>query len=101
MFDKDIRAFIATLPKPTDGEPQSLFGGKGFAIGKRKTGPKPCTAAIGVRGGKSRGVGSGSRLRLFECDCADHGLPVKKVRIARDEFNCTCNDCSSLFHRVV
>ena len=92
MFDKDIREFIASLPKPDDGEPSSLFGDD-FRIGKRKTGPKPCTAAIGVRGGTSRGAGSGSRLRLFECACA---TPIK-VRVARDEFDCTCNTCNTVF----
>lgn len=94
MFDKDIRAYIAGLPKPTDGEPQSLFGGD-FKIGLRKTAPKPCTAAIGTRGGTSRGAGSGSRLRLFECEC----VPPLKVRIARDAFDCTCNTCNTLFIR--
>lgn len=94
MFDKDIRAYIAGLPKPDDGEPQSLFGDV-FKIGLRKQAPKPCTAAIGVRGGTSRGAGSGSRLRLFECEC----VPAIKVRVARDVFNCTCNDCNSVFMR--
>lgn len=93
MFDKDIREFIATLPTPDDGEPTSLFGA-GFKIGNRKTGPKPCTAAIGTRGGTSRGAGSGSRLRLFECSCTP--APIK-VRVARDEFDCTCNTCNTLF----
>lgn len=97
MFDKDIRALIANLPKPTDGNPVSLFGDINQFIGKGKSkAPKACTAGIGTHGGKSRGVGSGSRLRLFECEC----VPVMKVRIARDTFNCTCNDCNSLFHRV-
>lgn len=91
MFDKDIRALIAGMPKPTDGSPQ-VFG-SGVANYK---GPKPCAAGIGTRGGKSRGAGSGSRLRLFVCDCP---APIK-VRVARDEFDCTCNSCSSLFHRV-
>ena len=94
MFDKDIRSFIAGLPKPADGEPQKLFGSD-FKIGKTKTGPKPCTAGIGTHGGKSRGVGSGSRLRLFMCSCPN---PIK-VRVARDEFNCTCNTCNTLFQR--
>ncbi len=98
MFDKDIRAAIATMPKPDDGEPVDLFGMLGQPqqkTGTRMAAPKPCTAAIGVRGGKSRGVGSGSRLRLFMCDCPS---PIK-VRVARDEFDCTCNTCNSLFHR--
>lgn len=93
MFDKDIRAFIVGLPEPTDGKPKSLWNGQ--KIGKAKSGPKPCTAAVGVRGGTSRGVGSGSRLRLFLCECE----PPLRVRVARDAFNCTCNDCHATFHR--
>ena len=98
MFDKDIRALVASLTKPDDGEPQSLFGAIGQQIGKRKsqTMPKPCTAAIGTRGGTSRGVGSGSRLRLFQCACEP--APIK-VRVARDVFDCTCNTCNTLFYR--
>ncbi len=34
-----------------------------------RTGPRPCTAVIGVRGGKSRGPGSGSRLIKVACAC--------------------------------
>lgn len=94
MFDKDIRAYIAGL-KTADGKPIALSGNvPNMRIGRGKS-LKPCTAAIGVRGGTSRGAGSGSRLRLFECEC----VPPLKVRVARDAFNCTCNDCNSLFIR--
>jgi hypothetical protein len=94
MFDKDIRAYIASL-KTGDGKPIALSGAvPSMHIGRGKS-LKPCTAAIGVRGGTSRGTGSGSRLRLFECEC----VPPLKVRVARDNFNCTCNDCNSLFVR--
>lgn len=34
-----------------------------------------------------------TRLRLFECDCGT------KVRLARDEFHATCDDCGSQFER--
>lgn len=95
MFSADIRAAIALMPKPDDGAPVTAW--EGFKIGKRATGPKPCTAAIGTRGGKSRGAGSGSRLRLFQCACTP--APIK-VRVARDNFDCTCNTCSSLFYKV-
>jgi hypothetical protein len=88
MFAPDIRDAIADIPKPDDGEPVTLDFG-------RKTGPKPCTAAIGTRGGKSRGVGSGSRLRLFTCACE----PPLRVRVARDAFDCTCNTCHTIFQR--
>lgn len=98
MFDKDIRAAIATMPKPDDGEPVDLYaiGLPNQKTGTRMAAPKPCTAAIGVRGGKSRGVGSGSRLRLFVCECVPSPI---KVRVARDEFDCTCNTCNTLFKR--
>lgn len=95
MFDKDIRQYIAGLPKPTDGKPIDLAAHMPtLKTGKRMT-LKPCTAAIGVRGGTSRGIGSGSRLRLFTCEC----VPPLRVRVARDTFNCTCNDCNHTFTR--
>lgn len=45
------------------------------------------TLALPVRGKK------GSRLRLWECEC---GI---KVRVARDTFNATCDDCGGAFER--
>lgn len=95
MFDRDIRSFIHSLPKPTDGEPKALFGDVSQHIGKAKSRgtPKPCAAGIGTRGGTSRGAGSGSRLRLWQCGCE----PPIKVRVARDAFDCTCNTCASNF----
>jgi hypothetical protein len=56
---------------------------------------KPCRAGQGTRGGKSRGTGSGSRLRLWECGCE---RPVK-VRVASDAFDATCNVCAQPFER--
>jgi len=47
-----------------------------------------------VRGSKSRGAGSGSRLRLWICDCQK---PVK-VRVASDDFRATCGLCAQPFH---
>lgn len=97
-FARDIRGRIQKLGAPTDGAPvpQSLVphGALGFA-GGLTVGPKPCGAGIGTRGGKSRGVGSGSRLRLWECEC----LPPVKVRASR-ELDVTCNCCTGLFVRV-
>lgn len=81
---------------PTDGKPLVSSGlsplpkiglGKGTVIG-------PCTAGIGTKGGKSRGVGSGSRLRKYSCE---HG---QIIRAATDELNATCNICSTLFKQV-
>ena len=59
--------------------------------------PRPCSAGVGTRGGVSRGKGSGSRLRLWECGCAPK--PVK-VRVASDDFRATCDRCGTAFTRA-
>lgn len=92
-FAADVRFALAGMQKPDEGEPVcQLPVGRN---GQRTL--KPCTAGRGTKGGKSFGQGSGSRLRLFECEC----LPPVKVRVARDEFRATCDCCSSPFHLVV
>jgi hypothetical protein len=92
-FAPGLRDAIAALPQPTDGKPQP-FGGllpNGLPLQLKL---RPCNAGIGVKGGKSRGKGSGSRLRKFVCGC---GLIV---RAARDEINSTHNDCGTTFKRA-
>lgn len=44
-------------------------------------------------------VKKGSRLRLWECACPV-GTKGKKARVASDEWNVTCNNCSTLFEPV-
>lgn len=92
-FAPRLRMALAALPKPDEGEPvqplAGLLGGLGITFK-----PRACPTGIGTRGGKSRGVGSGSRLRLFECEC----IPPIKARVARDEFNATCGVCDCAFH---
>lgn len=96
MFAPDIRAKIAGLPKPDDGAPIAmLFGPVGAGGVAKPFKPRVCQAGIGTRGGKSRGAGSGSRLRLFECAC----VPAIKVRVSRDQFDCRCNTCMTNFIR--
>lgn len=92
-FEPKLARLIQRLPKPDDGSPVSLLPG----LGPTAYTGRACPAGIGTRGGKSRGIGSGSRLRLFECECT----PPTKARVARDIFNATCNCCSSLFHGVL
>lgn len=58
--------------------------------------PKPCSHGVGSRGGKSRGKGSGSRLRKWICACAPK--PVI-VRVSSDTFDATCNACGARFER--
>lgn len=92
-FSADIREAVMALPKPTDGRPQP-FGGLGPNGIPLQLKLRPCGAGIGVRGGKSRGKGSGSRLRKFTCGCG------VIARVARDEFNATCGDCGDAFKRA-
>ncbi len=81
-FAPDIREQIAGLTSPLDGKPAFFGGGSRLGV---------CTAGIGTRGGKSRGKGSGSRLRLYQCQCGT------KIRCASDTLNATCNECHSNF----
>lgn len=91
-FAPAVRLAINALPKPNDGAPVAVLTNR-FG---RTVAFKPCPAGIGSHGGKSRGAGSGSRLRLFECSC----VPAVKARVARDTFSATCDCCQSSFHIV-
>lgn len=92
-FASDIRGEIAALPQPTDGRPQPFggFGPNGMPLQLKL---RPCSAGVGTKGGKSRGAGTGSRLRKFVCACG------VIARVARDEFNATCNLCNTAFKRA-
>lgn len=94
-FDPDFRFKLSALPLPTDGHP--IFTSNAIGI-SGLTGLAPfkvhgCSIGIGTRGGKSRGAGSGSRLRLYKCDCG------VKVRVASDSFDATCNKCDTVFQK--
>lgn len=87
-FHPFMRAMLYALAKPCDGMPSNAVG----SIRHTKTGSaRVCTAGIGTKGGKSRGVGSGSRLRKYVCP---HG---QIVRASTDELNATCNVCGGKF----
>ncbi len=74
-----------------DGKP--IFGLNGTNVPTRKA--RPCTLGIGTKGGKSRGPGSGSRMRKFVCQCE----PPIIVRSAREELRAQCLECGELFER--
>lgn len=94
-FAPAIRLAIASLPRPEDGTPSFNHAVNLGGLTLTGKGPRPCSAGIGTRGGKSRGPGSGSRLRKFVCSC----VPPVILRASRDELNATCNDCGCQFHR--
>jgi hypothetical protein len=89
----DVRLFVAGLDRPGDGEPlvsrlNGLIPTGGFSISR----PRPCGAAIGVRGGTSRGVGSGSRLK--KVSCGDCGYIARVTKTWLEKFGpplCPCN----------
>jgi hypothetical protein len=83
-----VRCKIAALDKPDDGEPAELFPFKA------RNHMKPCMAGIGTRGGKSRGKGSGSRLRKFQCSCG------QIVRASCDELPALHLPCGTGFQRA-
>lgn len=89
-FDPAMRQALALMAKPCDGMPSNAAG----YIKHTKTGSaRVCTAGIGTKGGKSRGVGSGSRLRKYVCP---HG---QIVRASTDELDATCGVCGGKFEQ--
>ena len=70
-FKPVIRNKIASLPLPQDGNPATVMNNLGISPAKLK----PCAMGIGTRGGKSRGIGSGSRL--VKCTCGKCGYTVR------------------------
>ena len=89
QFDPKLRLAIAALISPTDGKPVGMIGR--HQLGKIK--PRICPMGIGTRGGKSRGVGSGSRLRKYVCECE----PVIIIRASRDNLAAHCDLCEQSF----
>lgn len=90
-FAPDVRMALASMPLPTDGAPHA--GGINLNPNATPVKARPCMAGIGTRGGKSRGVGSGSRLRKYTCDCG------VIVRVSRDDFAATCKLCNTDFKK--
>jgi len=92
-FDADVWQAIQALPVPADGRPTGSSNLSGAPVGlPLQLKLRPCGAGIGTRGGKSHGIGSGSRLRKFACDCG------VIARVARDDFRAVCTLCNSAFH---
>ena len=87
MIDQKVRRSVHEFAQRIgDGRPEF----RTFAIPALPTKPRPCSAGAGTRGGTSRGKGSGSLMRLWECACTPK--PVK-VRVA------TCDLCHASFKR--
>lgn len=90
-FAPAVFAAITRLSVPIDGIP--AFCNASGSVQRPPS--RSCTSGIGTRGGTSRGVGSGSRLRLFVCACN----PPVKARVSHDAFHATCEICKTAFKR--
>lgn len=92
-FAPSTRLALEALDKPADGRPDvSLAKGMGGRPLARS--PRGCPMGQGTRGGKSRGAGSGSRLRRYVCECQPK--PVI-IRCASDDLRAACLDCEKVF----
>ena len=103
-FEPGVWAAISALPLPTDGTP-AFMGGlatPGLLIPKGPIKARPCPLGQGTRGGKSRGKGSGSRYRLYECQCVPDPAEgtTNKARVASDTWSAVCQRCHAVFQRV-
>jgi len=74
---------LLRLPEPSEGRPVYIPG--------ERAKPRPCPAGIGTKGGKSRGPGSGSRNKLWQCACGT------KIRHAGKLLRAKCLDCGGMF----
>lgn len=93
-FDSTVWSTIEALPHPNDGTPRFTANAGTVPV----LTPRPCPLGIGTRGGRSRGAGSGSRLRLWICGCPE-GTVGRKVRVASDDWDATCNRCGSRYRK--
>lgn len=84
MFTPDIRLQVAMLIAQLE-KARPSHGSYG------RTTPKPCSMGIGTRGGTSRGAGSGSRLRKYQCMCG------QILRASTDSLDATHNPCGAKF----
>lgn len=89
-FHPWIRNRLAMMDKPLDGQPVTGFVLTGAQAGKPAK-ARVCTQGVGSRGGTSRGVGSGSRLRKYVCG---HG---QIIRASTDCLTAVCKKCDTPF----
>lgn len=79
MFSFDMLVAIKAIPEPTDGSPVKTFEIRGL-----------CGQGIGTRGGKSRGAGSGSRMKKLECPKCGYAARTTKKWIEVGLPTCPC-----------
>jgi hypothetical protein len=96
-LDPKLIRVLRQIPVPQDGSP--ITGSTSVIRTGTTSGSASgatCPLGVGTQGGTSRGPGSGSRLRLYMCECERS----VRVRVASDEFRAHCDLCGSKFQRV-
>jgi hypothetical protein len=102
-FAPPIREAIFNLGEPTDGIPtfqrdpgdETGHAGAVAALGTYNLYKAiACSHGIGSRGGKSRGKGSGSRMRKYVCNCG------QIIRAATDKLVALHGPCGAQFMLV-
>jgi len=88
-FNSYVWERLLVTYKPTDGKPIN------YHSDSSNVSFKPCSHGVGSRGGKSRGKGSGSRMKKYICQCEK---PVI-IRHAGDNLHAHCDDCSAPFQQ--
>lgn len=84
----DIRHAVAALPKPADGKPADLS-----CRMRGQSRLRPCGQGVGVRGGKSRGAGSGSRLIKAYCETCEYNVRVSRKWLSVAVPECPNGEC--------
>jgi hypothetical protein len=89
-----LRTRIAELAQEmVDGSPafrtSAVWGLAGLLAA-----PRPCSAGVGTKGGRSRGKGSGSRMVKATCGC---GRIIRGSRTVLDGPAITCGECGLNF----
>jgi hypothetical protein len=86
VFDPDVRMAIFALGEPSDGRPQFLNGLLRHTKGVQVPGAinlPGCSHGVGSRGGKSRGLGSGSRMYKVACPQCGYVARVARGWLAK------------------
>lgn len=83
-FDEEFVKTLSKIPPPDDGTP-----GQGKHLPSFKGG-KTCSAGHGTHGGKSRGTGSGSRMKKLECPKCGYTCRTTKKWLEKGLPTCPC-----------
>ena len=102
-FAPALRQALSLEPVPTDGMPCFAGNGNGAHQGFRAIPlppgalvPRPCSSTHGCKGGKSRGKGSGSRMKKLTCEACGYLVRTTNKWASRGLPTCYCGGAFQL-----